>query len=63
MLTNVAETSRTQQCVTDGVGDCICITVAEQSTLASDAHTGQHQRPIIIGEAMDVETLANSHDY
>jgi hypothetical protein len=63
MLTNVAETSRTQQCVTDGVGDCICITVAEQSTLASDAHTGQHQGPIIIGEAMDVETLANSHDY
>lgn len=35
--------------------------MAEQSTFANEVHTTKHQRPVVVGESVDVESLSDSN--
>jgi hypothetical protein len=62
MLPDIAETGRSQQCVSTCMSDNVGIAVPHQSTLALEHHAAKDQRSSrIIGKRVHVETLSDSY--
>lgn len=59
--TDVSQTGSAEERIAHRVRDGVGITVAEQSTFARERHAGQHQRTLVVGESMNVESLTDSH--
>jgi hypothetical protein len=61
VLSNVAETRRTEQSITHGVRDGVSIAVAEQTALTIERDTCEHERAFVVSETMDIESLSDAH--
>lgn len=55
------ETRGTEQRIAHGVRHRIGITVSGEPALACKRDSGEHERALVVGEAMHVETLADTH--
>ena len=57
----IAQISSCQQSISDGMGWHIGIGMPRKSAFASEDHSTQNQRSVIVAEPVDVKTLAHPH--